>query len=299
MIYSNKPKNEVKIAGNLDFLWNRIEDSKGLNTTGFQTEYDKERGVVEYKKVPKECYMVFNEKDWVFTQATAVSSVNVCEDREWQITEDTMQYVNVNGNSWETSYLRKYYKTFRGAMNLKDHLSPEEGGKIYGMIIDAVPRRIKTGVKDNYVLYIDTIIATNKHIDRTWADSIRKGTIRYLSVGFNCDYLICSKCGHIYAIDDTGICQHCAFEVGRTFYDELGRESKISAMVSFVEGGDIANDGEFVELSYLSVNPAFTGATKAFTIEVPKGQDVKVKMPGEALNKPAYQALKKYIKAVK
>lgn len=299
MIYSGIKRQNVR-AGHLDFLQQRIEDSKGLTTEGFKTEWEKQKEAKKTnKKVLKECYMSFNERDWVFTQATAVASVNTLEDKEWQITEDTTEYVNVNGNSWETEYLRSCYKTFKGAMNLKDHIAPEEGGKIYGMIIDAIPRRIKTGYKDNCVLYIDTLIATNKHIDRAWADSIRRGQIRYLSVGFSCDYLTCSKCGHIYSIDDTGICQHCAFELGQKFYDAQGRESKVSAMCAFIENGNIDNHGEFIELSYLSVNPAFTGATKSFTIKVPKGQDVMVKMPGDALNKPAYEALQEYIKVSK
>ena len=298
MIYSGI-KNRIKADG-YDFIDNRICDSVNVNITDFfggLGMQDDEGATLQY--VPEEVYMTFNENDWIFTQATAVSSVNTEPDREWQITTDTIQYVNLNGNSWTTSLLRQCYKTFRGAMNLKDHLPPEEGGKIYGMIIDAVPRRVKTGYGNNYVLYIDVIIATNRHIDRSWAEAIRKGQIRFLSVGFDCDYLTCSKCGHIYAIDDYGICQHCAFELNQKFYDSLARESKVSAMCALIENGNVDNHAEFVELSYLSVNPAFTGATKAYTIEVPKGQDIKVKMPGEALNKPAYEALKQWIKVTK
>lgn len=290
-----QPKDPLRANG-LDFISNRINDSKEYTTFGFQTEYDKEKEKPK-KPLPKEVYMVFNEADWVFTQATAVASVNVCEDREWQITESTIPYVNANANSWEINYLRSCYHTFKGAMNLKDHIAPEEGGTIYGMIIDAVARRVQVPYSDEYVLYIDTIIATNKHIDWEWADAIRKGTIRYLSVGFNCEFLTCTRCGHIYSIDGTGICPHCAFEPSITYYDEFGRKSITSAMCANVEGID--NTGEFVELSYLSVNPAFTGATKSFTLNPPKGQDVKVLMPGEALEKPAYQALKEWIKLKK
>lgn len=278
-----------------DYFRQLIDDYRaGQTSTGFMPDWGNSDDEPKLPaKPPKDVFMIFNEADWVFTQATAVASVNVLEDREWQITTDSCPYVNFNYNAWETKYLLSCYKTFKGAMNLKDHVAPEDGGKIYGMIIDAVPRRIHITSQES-VIYIDTIIATNKHIDTQWADAIRKGTIRFLSVGFNCNYLTCTRCGHIYSIDGTGICQHCLYELGLAYYDEFGRKSTTAAMCANVEGVD--NTGEFVELSYLSVNPAFTGATKAYTLTPPKGQDVKVRMDGLALYKPAYRALKGYIK---
>lgn len=289
-----KPKDPLRAT---DFAFNRANDFyDGFTTTGFVTEWEEPQQAEPLIDDGREVYMIFNEKDWVFTQATAVASVNVTEDREWQITEDTIKYVNTNGNSWETDYLLGCYKTFKGAMNLKDHVSPEAGGLVYGMIIDAVPRKIKTDI-DNWVVYIDCVIATNKHIDPQWADAIRRGTVRYLSVGFDCNYLTCSRCGHIYLVDNTGICQHCLCDLGLTYYDEFGRKSVTSAMIANIEGAD--NTGEFVELSYLSVNPAFVGASKAFTLTPPKDTPVKVKMPFIATKKPAYQALKEWIKVQK
>lgn len=294
----SQPKDPLRVRSFADPFSTRIGDTyDGLTSTGFITDFADEAPQEVLVDDGREVYMVFNEKDWVFTQATAVASVNVVPDRDWQIAEDSIPYINSNANAWETEYLRQCYKTFKGAMNLKDHVAPEEGGQIYGMIIDAVPRRIKTGLGDNYVLYIDTIIATNKHIDPQWADAIRRGTIRFLSVGFNCNFLVCTKCGHIYGIDDTGICQHCLFELGLAYYDEFGRRSSTAAMCANIEGVD--NTGEFVELSYLSVNPAFEGAAKAYTLALPKDTDVKVKMPRIALKKPAYQDLKKWIKVKK
>lgn len=277
-----------------DFVKQLVDDYRaGQTSTGFITNWEADDKPKLPAKPPKDVFMIFNSNDWVFTQATAVASVNVEPDREWQITPDSVPYVNFNSNSWETNYLLSCYKTFKGAMNLKDHVAPEDGGKIYGMIIDAVPRRIHI-TKDESVLYIDTIIATNKHIDPQWADAIRRGTIRFLSVGFNCNYLTCSQCGHVYSIDGVGICQHCLYDTGLSFYDEFGRKSVTSAMCANVEGVD--NTGEFVELSYLSVNPAFTGATKAFTLAPPANTDIKIRMEGLALYKPAYKALKEYIK---
>lgn len=239
--------------------------------------------------------LAFNERDWVFTQATAVASVNFTKDRSWQITTDTIQYINANGNSWGTDYLRKVYKTFVGAKNLKDHIDTDAGGKIYGIILDAIPRKIKVP-RSGYVLYIDTIIATNKHIDPEWADAIKKGKIKFLSVGFRTDYLMCSKCGHIYGIDGTGICQHTAFETGMGYYDEYGRKSKVSAVATDNDG--MCKSG-FIELSYLSVDPAFEGAAQAYQIEVPKGQDVIVTMPKNALKRPALKAFKDQYRILK
>lgn len=286
-----------EVDGLFNFLSNRIDDPYGLQP---ETTPVQPFGV---KKKPKTVTptptsksgtvkLSFSSNDWVFTQVTAVSSVNTHKDKPWQITGDTIQYVNANGNSWETSFLKSCYKTFIGAKNLKDHIDTDEGGIIYGILIDAVPRRIKVGAS-GYVLYIDVVIATNRHIDPEWADAIEKGKIKFLSVGFKCDYLQCSKCGHIYKIDKTGICQHTSFEMGLVYYDQTGRKSKVSEMATDADG---LGKAEFYELSYLSVDPAFTGAAQGHVLEVPKGQSVTVSMPVSALKRPAYRALKKWIK---
>lgn len=274
--------------GIFNFLFNRINDPQGYDTeptikNEVESKPVKDTGAVK---------LSFNSNDWVFTQATAVSSVNTHKDKPWQITGDTVQYVNDNGNSWETNFLRSCYKTFIGAKNLKDHVDTDEGGTIYGILIDAIPRRIKAG-KSGYVLYIDVVIATNRHIDPEWAQAIERGKIKYLSVGFKCDYLMCSKCGHIYGIDGTGICQHTAYETGLTYYDSEGRKSRVSAMATDADG---IGSKEFYELSYLAVDPAFIGATQGYVLDVPKGQSVTVTMPKSALKRPAYKALKKWIK---
>lgn len=237
-----------------------------------------------YEKYYRTARVSFNSNDWVFTQATALASVNTLPDKPWQITADTIKYINSNGNSWETSFLKKCYKSFIGAMNLKDHVEPQQGGLIYGIIIDAVPRRIKVKSDPGYIYYIDTMIATNRHIDPEWAKSIENGKIKYLSVGFVCNFLQCSYCGHIYNIDGTGICQHCAYNLGMKFKDEFGNLSKISAMASDGDGSGLSF---FDELSYLSVDPAFTGACQSFKLDIPENTAITVNMPISALSKPA------------
>lgn len=253
--------------------------------------------LIKKKSNDKQVQVKFKAKDWVFTQSTAVCSVNLCKDKfhEHQITTDTIKYVNNNGNSWETSYLGKVYKTMIGAKNLKDHIDTNEGGKIYGIIIDAIPRKVKTP-QSGFIYYIDILIATSRKIDAEWANAIETGKVRYMSIGFECDFLVCTRCGHIYSIDGTGICTHCAFELNLKYYDIKGRLSKVSAMAT-TNGG--IGKGFFSEVSYLSVNPAFEGAIQSHTLKTDKNSEIIVNMPELALRRPAMKFFKNYWELVK
>lgn len=237
----------------------------------------------------------FNSNDWVFTQATALCSVNVLKQNGYQITPASVKYVNNNGNSWETDFLLKTYKSLIGAKNLKNHVNTDEGGKIYGIIIDAVPRKVKTEKQGEFVIYVDVIVATNRHIDRDWAKAIERGKIKYLSVGFVCDYLQCSKCGQIYKINGQGICEHCAFQLGMLYRDHKGRLSRVSAMAT--AAGDIGS-AYFDELSYLSVSPAFPGASQSFVLDTPPDTKIVVDMPILSVEREAMQQFKKYWRRV-
>lgn len=239
----------------------------------------------------------FNSNDWVFTQATAVASVNTTEDRNWQITSDTIKYVNQNGNAWETSHLLQTYKSFIGAKNLKDHIDTDQGGKIYGIILDAIPRKIPVSDKE-HVIYIDTLIATNRWVDTAWADAIENGKIKFLSVGYRTEYLQCSKCSHIYKIDGEGICHHCLFDINKVYYDEIGRLSKISAMASDGGLGLGATKQGFIELSYLSVDPAFTGASQAFVLKAKPNTELKFQLDKRVMNRPALIEFKDQYKII-
>ena len=245
----------------------------------------KEQDVI-YKSIIKQksgdVKLKFNTKDWVFTQATAIASVNITPDTKWQITDDTLQYVNSNGNAWITQDLEKWYKSMVGAMNLKDHVDPSENGLIYGVIIDARPRKIK--VPSGYIILVDILVATNRHVDEDWADAIENSKIRFMSVGFVCDFCFCSKCGHLYALDGTGVCEHCTFERNMLYYDTFGRKSKVAEIPTTRKG---VGRAYFSEVSYLSVDPAFTGAVKSYNYDLPKNSDVIVTMPVSALKRPA------------
>lgn len=234
----------------------------------------------------------FDADKWVFTQATAVASVNLVEGSKWQITSDTIKYINQNGNAWTTDFLKKTYKTFVGAMNLKDHIDPQDGGKIYGIILDAVPRKVKTA-NSGHVLYIDTIIATCREVDYEWARAIEDGKVRYLSVGFFCEYVYCSRCGHTYKLTGKGTCEHTAFQRRLAYYDNDGRKSMVAEVATDADG---LGKAYFSELSYLSVNPAFTGAAQSHILETPIGSAVCFNLPRKVLKRPAFQALREHFK---
>lgn len=230
----------------------------------------------------------FKGSDWVFTQVTAISSVNLEVDG-YTITEETAKYINTNGNSWSTDDLKACYKTMIGAANYKDHISPSEGGKIYGIIVDAVPRKIKTKDAKGFIYYIDVIIATNRHVDPEWALAIERGKIRYVSIGFMCQFLMCSKCGHVYDINGNGICAHCLFELGKQYVSEYGF-SRVSARA---HDGFVGGIMKFYEISYLSVDPAFVGAAQSYKIDVPSNSYLDIEFDAEALKRPA---LNKFLK---
>lgn len=225
--------------------------------------------------------VTFDSSKWVFTQATAVASVNVLDFPKWQITTDTIKYVNSNGNAWTSDMIKNTYKSFQGAMNLKDHIAPEDGGLIYGIIIDAVLRKIPIG--NSFIYYVDTLIATHKETDSNWANYIKDSKIRYLSVGFDCDFVQCSCCGHIYSADGTGACQH-QLDRGKIFYDAKGRKSIIAEVPTTADGVGLAF---FAELSYLSVNPAFEGATQGYIFDIADNKSVSVVMDTDTLLREA------------
>lgn len=269
---------------------NNFLDYIGGNVKNTYFEKDKEE--VKKKKFNDDdlIKMTFDSKDWVFTQATAVASVNLNE--KGQITTDTIKYVNRNANSWTTEIIRESYKTFVGAMNLKDHIDPSDGGLNYGVLIDAVIRRVPTE-NSGFIYYVDCLIATNRHVDKEWAEAIENGKIKFLSVGCDVDFLQCSKCGHVFLGDRTGVCSCCSFEKGMKYRDPRGYKSIVSEMVS---RGNGEGKVEFVELSYLSVDPAFTGAAQGYVIKPPADGKISVTLSYKYAKKRAFKDFKDYIK---
>ena len=86
------------------------------NKTGqFELKSSDEKG-----RIKNPVMITLNSKDWLLTQTTAVSSVNIFDG--YKITPSTSQFVNNNGNSWDTELLKKIYKTFIGCHNYKNHV---------------------------------------------------------------------------------------------------------------------------------------------------------------------------------
>lgn len=231
--------------------------------------------------------VTLNSSDWVFTQSTIVSSVNV-EENGFTITEDSAQFVNDNQNTWTTPVLKKWYKTFIGAHNFKDHNQVLKDSK--GIILDAVLRKItipesKTG---EYVLYVDILVATNRNEDPEWAKAIEIGNVKFMSMGAISSSLICSRCGCVSSTDGDD-CEHMQYELGMNFFDKDGIKRRIAAIISDEPDHEDASFMVFKEASYLSVDPAFRGAVASHLIEVQPNQEIKFQVPRKFLAREAFQ----------
>lgn len=231
----------------------------------------------------------FNSNDWIFLQATIVSSVNV-EDDGYTVTPDSAPFINDNANSWDSKTLQKWYKSFIGAHNYKDH--DQDRSRSKGIILDAVLRRIpiegsKTGES---VLYVDILVAVNKNIDPEWAQLIDSGRVKWLSMGAISSALKCTRCGCI-SFDEDDDCEHMLFELGMNYFDENGIKRPIAALITDDDYLDQPDSGYMVfkEASLLSVDPAFTGACTSHRIEVAPDQQIDFIVPRKALQRDAFQ----------
>lgn len=208
----------------------------------------------------------FNPDEYLLTHSTIVCSVDTfapadaklgkaLENGFWvnrkvadyRITSETQKFINGNKDAWERKALLQSFKTFIGGQNFVEHVQQEELSK--GRIIDAVARDIGSSV------YIDILVAT----DRSHADLVRQiesGEMSTLSMGCNCVYTVCTKCGNC-AADDTELCSHIQHQKGNTFYDDKGQKQVIAELCghSSEPGGGVT----FIEASWVAV-PAFKGA---------------------------------------
>lgn len=227
----------------------------------------------------------FNSDDWVFTQSTIVASVNL-EENGFSITPDSAEHINCNGNGWDSALLAKWYKTFIGAHNYKDHVQEKYQSK--GIILDAVLRKIDIDDAIGYVYYVDILVATNKNKDRVWADAVAKGKIKWMSMGAVSSSLTCSRCGNV-SFGEEDDCEHQIFEVGMNYIDDKGIKRKIASLIT----DEINPEGNgfmvFQEASYLSVDPAYKGAVQGHIINVEPNTSVKFQVPRKALVREAFQ----------
>ncbi|EJF05930.1 hypothetical protein ThvES_00020100, partial [Thiovulum sp. ES] len=219
---------------------------------------EKNKGMSKSSKL-----MRFKADDWVFTQVTAITSAKKTKDGK--VSQNSFQYVNTNGIAISNEDLLKYYKSFIGSHNYKDH--EQEVSKSYGVVLDAVIRPVnKTG---DTVYYVDLLIATNRHKDPAWARAIETQKVKYVSMGADSSSIQCSKCGNI-AVKDTDICEHLLFETGLFYIDKDGNKQITSGWISDKKSDYSIGSIEFEEISYLTVSPAYRASALSYVIPVPK-----------------------------
>lgn len=239
--------------------------------------------------------LVFSSNDWMFTQATALCSLPLEEDG-FSIPPEASHLVNGNGNAFSNEIIAKYYKSFIGAHNYVDHNQDPSDSR--GVIIDVLLRRVNVeGMEDHpdgWCYYVDILVATNKRKDPKWAAMVESGEVRYLSMGCVSSAIVCSKCGNI-SRDESEDCEHQTFELGLHYINEKGEKVIVAGLVSDEPDENGESYVEFVEESYLSVDPAFSGAIQGHVLEVEPDTDVEVFVPRKSVSREAFQVHGQYI----
>ena len=251
--------------------------------------------------------LAFNSDDWLFTQSTAISSVII--DENGFIDPDTAKYVNDNGNCWDDKDLLKYYRTFVGAHNFKNHISDSGKGteamlkaervrNSYGVVIDARLRPIRVANTNKTIHYVDLLIATNKALHPDFCKQIANNEVRFTSMGCESSACRCTKCGKVFT-KDKDICEHIIYERGFYFMKKGGMKYRIAEQVVDAPNEQGKSFINFYEISYLTENPAFKGAAKSHILNIPDGQEFVVTIPKKYWEKEAFQTWKDYIKVKK
>ncbi len=236
--------------------------------------------------------LVFNSNDWVFTQATALCSLPLAEDG-FTVPQAAAHLVNNNGNAFSNEIIEKYYKTFIGAHNYIDH--KQEPSHSHGVIIDVLLRKLPVeGIKDGFCYYVDILIATSKRKDPKWAAMVESGEVRYLSMGCVSSSIVCSRCGNV-SRDETEDCEHLTFELGLHYINSKGQKTIVAGLVSDEPDEEGNSYVEFIEESYLSVDPAFSGAIQGHVLTLEPDTEVEVIVPRAATKREAFQVHAPYI----
>jgi hypothetical protein len=205
---------------------------------------------------------------------------------DWQVTPNTLKYINNNNDCWEKKLLLSSFRTFTGGENYVEHIQIPELSK--GKIIDSAARDIGDSI------YVDILVATDrKH--KPLIEAISSGQLSTLSMGCQVGFTLCTKCGNV-AYDETQLCPHVKYFKGSDFYDSFGKKRKVAELCGHVdeEPGSV----RFIEASWVA-NPAFTGAVlrnilSAEDIENINGkmqvafsQPARVAQPGVGIQKAA------------
>jgi hypothetical protein len=242
-----------------------------------------------------EVRLVFNSNDWVFTQATALASLPLNEDG-FTIPPEASYLVNGNGNAFSNEIISKYYKSFIGAHNYVDH--NQDPTHSHGVICDVVLRKMPVkDMPEEFCYYVDILVATSKRKDPKWASMVERGEVRYLSMGCVSSSIVCSRCGNVSRNEDED-CEHQTFELGLNYIDDYGKKTMVAGLVSDDPDEEGESYVEFIEESYLSVDPAFQGAIQGHVLELEPDTDVEVIVPRKMAEKEAFQVHAQYIKGL-
>jgi hypothetical protein len=255
---------------------------------------------VPYKEISmcsaeEQVTMTLNSDDWLFTQATGIVSCNV--EGKFKVTKNTAPFINSNGIGFPSEVLAKYYKSFIGAHNYRNH--EQDPKKSYGVVLDAVLRKVPvksviTGKKtDETNYYVDLLIATNRKVHKEWCKAIESGVVKFLSMGCMAHTLQCSQCGK-KSHNSLENCYHMNMETGLFFIDSSG-DKRITASLVVDEKTDDDDPLNFIEISYLTVNPAFPSAIMGYVLNPGPNKTVTVSVPAKYAKREAFQVWSKYI----
>ena len=194
---------------------------------------------------------------YLLSHCTIMSSVATeSEPYDYLIRPASAHLVNNNDDAWSNEVMKASFKTFVGAFNFVEHFQNSKYAK--GHIIDSVLRKIHlTQDPDDSVYFVDILVATDLAHQKLAAD-IRKGKVKYLSMGCVTDLVICSFCGQ-RVTDASSYCHHLQFNKGSFMPDDDGVSRRVAELCGHktLPGGGV----KFVEASWVQT-PAFPGAVK-------------------------------------
>jgi hypothetical protein len=233
------------------------------------------------KEETGETKLALSSNDFLFSQVTIVSSV-MTELNSFLIKPETSKFVNANGDAWTNESLRANYSSFIGSYNFVNHVQVPE--KSVGFLADAGLRRIiLDSEKHIFVHYVDLLVATHRDFEDLVHKILTK-QIQYLSMGCDMAFSTCSACGHT-AYDDVNLCEHMISQKGKSFIDDRG----VKRMTADLLGNETPGTVTFIESSWLTQVPAFSGAASRNILPVPKDSTVEISMPSAAAEKDAVQ----------
>jgi len=233
----------------------------------------------------------FHADKFVIFQSSIVASVRLEKSSNYTIANDSIKYVNNNGECWSNQSMVNNYKTFIGAYACVDHPDEPHQDNV-GVILDAALRPKFLCKEDGtFIYYVDILVALDKKaLGGKLARMVLDGSIEYMSMGCNVAYSFCSKCGHKidYTSSSASECDHLKYSKGKRYLDKYGTERIVAELLGFEK-----DSVEFVEASLLTSRPAFSGAAVSRIFPITQTSDIiEVSLPAWALDKGAVQ---KYI----